>query len=284
MSEPTVAITTTTATGLTATGLTLTGRRARGLLRSQYAYMTEYRSELLLWALSMSLSFILMGVWYEASGRADVGLSSEDVVRYFFGVFLVRQFTAVWVIWEVEVQITKGQLSPQLLLPIDPVWKHLAGHVAERLARAPFIVGLVVLFFSLYPAAFFVPTLAQVGLFIALVTSAFLLRFALQYTLAMACFWLERASALETLHFLLYLFGSGAIAPLEAFPAALRDVVMLTPFPYMIWLPARALMGDLDPALLSRGVVVMGAWFSVFVVLNRVLWRLGLRRYSSMGA
>ena len=264
--------------------LSTTARRARGLLRSQYAYMTEYRSELLLWALSMSLSFILMGVWFAASGRADVGLSQADVVRYFFGVFLVRQLTAVWVIWEVEQQVTKGQLSPQLLLPIDPVWKHLAGHVAERLARAPFVVALVGLFFALYPAAFFVPTASQLLLFAALAASAFLLRFALQYTLAMACFWLERASALESLHFLLYLFGSGAIAPLEAFPPGLRDVVMLTPFPYMIWLPARALMGDVDPALLSRGLIVMASWFVVFVVLNRVLWRLGLRRYSSMGA
>ena len=259
-------------------------RRGRGLLSSQYAYMVEYRAELVLWALSMSLSFILMGVWYEASARADVGLSQAQIVRYFFCVFLVRQFTAVWVLWELEQQIQKGQLSPQLLLPIDPVWKHLAGHVAERLARGPFVVLLAALFFALYPSALFVPSMSQALLFVALVVGAFLLRFAIQYTVAMACFWLERASAIETLHMLLYMFASGAIAPLEAFPPAMRDVVMWTPFPYLIWLPARALMGGLDDDTLHRGVLVMLGWFVVFVVLNRIGWRLGLRRYSSMGA
>ncbi len=259
-------------------------RRGRGLLSSQYAYMVEYRAELVLWALSMSLSFILMGVWYEASARADVGLSQEQIVRYFFCVFLVRQFTAVWVLWELEPQIQRGQLSSQLLLPIDPMWKHLAGHVAERVARAPFVVLLSVLFFSLYPRALFLPSLRDVVVFVVLVVAAFVVRFAIQYTVAMACFWLERASAIEALHMLLYMFVSGAIAPLEAFPPALRAVAMWTPFPFMVWLPARALMGDLDDATLVHGVIVMLGWFVLFVVVNRLAWRRGLARYSSMGA
>ena len=52
----------------------------------------------------------------------------------------------------------------------------------------------------------------------------------------------------------------------------------------MIWLPARALMGDIDATVLSRGVIVMVAWGLGFFIVNRVLWRLGLRRYSAMGA
>jgi ABC-2 type transport system permease protein len=264
--------------------LRLLWMRSRGLFMASYAYMTEYRAELLLWALSMSLSFILMGVWFEASSRADVGITPENVVRYFFSVFLVRQLTVVWVVWDVEEQVRLGKLSSQLLLPIDPVWRHLMGHIAERFARLPFVVVLVALFFALYPAAFFVPSASSVGLFLLLSLGAFLLRFIIQYTVAMGCFWLERASAIETLHVLLYMFASGAIAPLEAFPVEVREVLMLTPFPYMIWLPARALMGDIDVDVLWRGALVMSAWGVFFLVINRVLWRRGLRRYSAMGA
>lgn len=266
------------------TTLRHTSMRVRGLFMASYAYMTEYRAELLLWALSMSLSFILMGVWFEASGRADVGISQADVVRYFFSVFLVRQLTVVWVVWDVEEQVRRGTLSSQLLLPIDPAWRHLMGHIAERFARLPFVVLLVVLFFALYPAAFFVPSASSIALFLLLSLGAFLLRFIIQYTVAMGCFWLERASAIETLHVLLYMFASGAIAPLESFPVDVRTVLMITPFPYMIWLPARALMGDIDATVLSRGVIVMVAWGLAFFIVNRVLWRLGLRRYSAMGA
>lgn len=268
-------------------------RRLLGLFRSSYAYMNEYRAELILWALANSLSFILMGVWYQAAGRgsfvgvrngAAVALSPDDFVRYFLAVFIVRQLTVVWVIWEFEQQVVNGKLAPQLLQPVDPVWRHVMAHVGERFARLPFSIALVALFFVIYPGALFVPSLADFTLFCVLCLAAFCLRFALQYTIAMGCFWTERSSSLEQINFLFYMFLGGAIAPLDVFPEAVRQVIMLTPFPYMIWFPARVLLGDVAPGDIGRAALVMGAWFVVAVVVNRVLWRAGLRRFSSMGA
>ena len=190
----------------------------------------------------------------------------------------------VWVIWEFEPQVLKGGLSSQLLLPLDPVWKHVAGHVGERAARAPFIVLLVVLFFVLYPQGFFVPSVTTTILFIALGIGAFVLRFLIQYTLAMGCFWTERMASLESVNFLLYMFFGGAIAPLDVFPPLVRELVLLTPFPYMVWLPARVLTGHVDADVIVRGIFVMAVWCVIFLAANRLLWRLGLRRFSAMGA
>lgn len=259
-------------------------RRARALFRVGYAYMTEYRAELVLWALANSLSFILMGAWYQAAGRGTFALAPVDVVRYFLAVFVVRQLTVVWVIWEVETQVQGGKLAPQLLQPLDPVWRHFMNHVAERVARLPFSALLVALFFAIYPRAFFVPSPSTIALFVALVTTAFLLRFLVQYTIALLCFWTERASSLEQLNFLLYMFLGGAIAPLDFFPPAVRAVVMWTPFPSMIWLPCRVLLGDVPTIDVVRAVAVLGGWIVFFGIVNRVLWRAGLRRFSAMGA
>lgn len=259
-------------------------RRMTALFRVGYAYMTEYRAELILWALANSLSFILMGVWYQAAGRGSFALAPVDVVRYFLAVFVVRQLTVVWVIWEVEQQVQGGKLAPQLLQPVDPAWRHFMNHVAERVARLPFSAALVALFFVLYPRAFFVPKASTVALFLVLVTTSFLLRFLLQYTIALLCFWTERASSLEQLNFLLYMFLGGAIAPLDFFPPAVRDVVMWTPFPSMVWLPCRVLLGDVPAEDVVHAVAVLGGWSIFFFVVNRVLWRAGLRRFSAMGA
>lgn len=123
-------------------------KQAQAFLSVYYAYMLEYRAELFLWALSGTLPLILMGVWTKASQSGQFGLQPVDFARYFLTVFLVRQNTAVWVIWEFEKEVIEGRLSPRLLQPIDPVWHHVAGHLAERLARLPFTFMLVVLFFS----------------------------------------------------------------------------------------------------------------------------------------
>lgn len=257
-------------------------RITRTLLSVYYAYMVEYRAELILWVLSGSLPLILMGVWIEAAQGGQFGLSPIDFVRYFLAVFIVRQFSVVWVIWEFEREIVEGKLSFRLLQPLDPGWHHLISHFAERFARLPFAIFLIIFFFFLYPDAFWLPSLPNLLLCLLTVCLAFLLRFVSQYTFAMMAFWIERANAIESFWFLFYLFLSGLIAPLEVFPPLLREIVLWTPFPYMINFPASILVGL--PVNVPQGILAMLGWIALFWVLNRWLWRKGLRQYSGMGA
>ena len=259
-----------------------TFRKARVLLEIYYAYLLEYRAELFLWALSGSLPIILMGVWTQAAKSGQFGLAPVDFARYFLSVFIIRQFTIVWVIWEFEKQVVEGKLSPRLLQPLDPVWHHVASHLSERLARLPFAIALVILFFVLYPQAFWIPQLGNLLLFVLAVLLAFALRFVIQYTFALLAFWTERANAIENFFFLFYLFFSGLIAPLEMFPPSVRAIVQWTPFPYLIDFPASLLVGL--PVNLVQGFLAILGWFLLFFVVNRWLWRRGLRQYSGMGA
>lgn len=257
-------------------------RKAKTILSVYYAYMLEYRAELILWVLSGTLPLILMGVWVEAAQTGDFALSPQQFIRYFLAVFLVRQFTVVWVIWEFEREIVEGKLSMRLLQPLDPGWHHLASHFAEKFARLPFAFVLIGLFFWLYPQSAWMPSIAQLFLFAVSVTMAFLLRFIMQYTMAMLAFWTERASAIENFSFLFFLFLSGMIAPLETFPPIVRSIALWTPFPYLIAFPASLLVGL--PQNIPAGFAVMIGWGAIFFVLNRWLWRRGLRQYSGMGA
>ena len=257
-------------------------KKALTMLSVYYAYMAEYRAELILWVLSGSLPIILMGVWIKAAQGGQFGLTPVDFARYFLAVFIVRQISNVWVIYEFEREIVEGKLSPRLLQPLDPVWHHIASHVAERAARMLFTLLLIVLFFILYPQAFWLPSLGRFLLFALALVLAFALRFVIQYTFAMFAFWTERATALDSFWSLFYLFLSGLIAPLKVFPEPVRAVVVWTPFPYMIDFPASLIVGL--PVDVARGFLSMVGWFLVFLGLNRWLWRRGLKRYSGMGA
>lgn len=257
-------------------------RIAPALISTYYAYMVEYRAELLLWVLSGSLPLILMGVWVEAARQTQVGLSPIEFIRYFIAVFLARQFSVVWVIWDFEREIVEGKLSFRLLQPLDPFWHYLSSHFAERFARLPFALMVLALFFLVYPAAAWVPSLPRLLMFGVTVLLAFLLRFVMQYTLAMFAFWTERAAALEQFTFLFYLFLSGLIAPLETFPPLMRAIVLWTPFPYMINIPASILVGL--PVDWVRALLLPLGWIGVFWMANRMLWRRGIKHYSGMGA
>lgn len=247
-----------------------------------YAYMLAYRAELILWALASSMPFIMMGAWMQAAETHALALTPDDFARYFLTLFIVRQLTAVWVIWDVEHDVVKGRLARSLLMPFPVSARYVLSHVADRLARGPFLISLTALFLVLRPGTFFLPTWDRALLFVATVVLAFALRFLIQFTLAMLAFWTERASALEGIFSLVYVFCSGVIAPLSLFPDGARAVLEFLPFALLLHFPTAVLLGlDVD---IARSFALLIAWSAVFLVLNRLLWRAGLRRFTSMGA
>ncbi len=259
-----------------------------------YGLMTAYRGEIMLWAVATALPLIMMGVWTEAAANGAFVMSSAEVARYFIAVYLIRQFSIVWVIYDFEWHVVEGRLSPRLLHPIDPGWGFFIAHFSEQACRLPIAVGLIGLCFAIFPSAFlgsqespglWAPGWDRAALAVAAVYLAFCCRYALQYSLAMLAFWLERVVRVDELFMIPFMFFSGILFPLEelrAWSPLLFDIAMATPFPYMLWFPATLLTGGEVPIV--RGFVVLTAWLVVFFIINRILWRRGLKHYSAMGA
>ena len=263
-------------------GLARAGRQARALFQQQLALMVEFRAEIYLWVFAGVLPLILLGVWAQAAQGGAFSLSSIDFIRYFIAVFVVRQFTFIWVIWEFEELVVSGRLSFSLLQPLNPIWRFFASHLTERVVRLPLVGVIVALAFAIYPQAFWVPDAAHALGAVALVLCAFLVRFILQYMMAMLAFWSERASAIEDLWYVLHLFLSGLIAPLEVYPPSVRALAELTPFPYLIYYPANLLCGRGVP--LGKALIVLGVWGALALLVQRRLWKKGLESYTAMGA
>lgn len=257
-------------------------RIAAALLSSQYAYMLEYRAEIALWALSGVLPLIMLAVWQGSSGAAAAGFTPQALGRYFLAAFVVRQFSVVWLIHVFEEDALQGKLSPQLLQPLQPLWRYLAAHVAEQATRVPFVALMLAAVFVLKPGLLWLPSPGQLLLGIVAIQAAFVLRFLLQTLVAMLCFWSERAAALDRLLLIPYLFLSGLVAPLESFPPGVRQLALWTPFPAMVSFPAKLLAGEIVDV--GAGFLNLALWCGVLFPLSRLLWRAGVRRYSAMGA
>jgi len=263
--------------------------RARAILSVNFGFMLEFRVELLFWMVATMLPLIMMGLWVLAAGRGDFPMDASQIARYFLAVFLVRQFTIVWVIYDFEYDVVRGRLSPFLLQPIDPIWRFIGAHLSEQAARGPFVLAMLAVFVVLYPAAIregdqlWLPTVQGVIAAIVATYAAFVQRFFVQYTLAMGAFWIEKPTALENLWSIPYLYLSGLVAPLAFFPEPIRQLAMWTPFPYVVWFPATLFTGT-NTISFMHGMTILLGWIVVFVVLNRILWRAGLRKYSAMGA
>jgi ABC-2 type transport system permease protein len=258
------------------------GPIARALLGSQLALMLEYRAEILLWALSGLLPLLMFTLWSGAPAGAASGISPAAFARYFLAAFVVRQFSVVWVVYAFEEDHLLGRLSPYLLQPLPLIWRYVAAHLAEQITRLPFVLAMAGLFVLAVPGALAMPSPGRIVLTLIAAHLAFWLNFLLQYAITMLCFWSDRASALERLLYIPYLFLSGLLAPLSLYPPGVQALAFHTPFPSMLYLPVQlAAGGTID---VGASFLAAFGWLALLVPLNLVLWRISVRRYGAMGA
>ena len=81
------------------------------------------RVEIALRAVSGLLPLIMLAIWRESSNFGE--FNNISLTHYFISAFIVRQFTAVWVMVTFEEDYIQGKLSPFLLQPISPFWRYI---------------------------------------------------------------------------------------------------------------------------------------------------------------
>jgi len=266
-------------------------RELAGLYLQQFrtttAMMFQYRVMLLIWMLGQVLEpLIYLIVWSVVSTTAGGSIgdyTTTDFAGYFIVLMLVNQFSYTWIMYDFEYRVRDGTLSFALLRPVHPIHSDIADNISAKLITLPamFIIAVGLAFF--FHAAIS-PQPWAILLFIPAMLLAFLVRFMLEWTLALAAFWTTRVSALNQAYFVLMLFLSGQIAPLTLLPNPVQLVANVLPFRWVIGFPVELLLGRLSPVEAFIGLGAQAAWLVLGVLLVQLVWRRGVKEYSAVGA
>jgi ABC-2 type transport system permease protein len=244
-----------------------------------------YRASLLIWMIGHILEpVVYLIVWSRVSADGTVGgYSAADFAAYYIVLMLVNHATYTWILYEYEYRVREGALSAALLRPVHPIHADIADNVSSKLITLPIMLAAAFLLALLFHPAWSIPLWAAACFAPALV-AAFLLRFLLEWTLALVAFWTTRVGAANQAYFVLFLFLSGQIAPLSLFPAPVRAAAEILPFRWMIGFPVELLLGQISPARAAAGLLAQTAWIVLAFFLLRAVWRAGVRAYSAVGA
>jgi ABC-2 type transport system permease protein len=78
-------------------------------------------------------------------------------------------------------------------------------------------------------------------------------------------------------------FISGQMLPLDILPTFWANLLKALPFQYLAYFPATVFLGHTRGEDLIWGLLGEAGWAAGFFVLARLLYRIGLRRYSAYG-
>ncbi|HEX6508045.1 MAG TPA: ABC-2 family transporter protein [Chloroflexota bacterium] len=258
----------------------------RAQLRTTIAIQLQYRAELAIWLIGLVLQpVIYLIVWSTvagASGGSVGGYTRSDFAAYFIVLMLVNHLTFTWVIYGMDARIRQGTFSPMLLRPVHPIHVDIADNVTYKLltlsVMIPATIALILIFRpTLHPAPW------AVVAFIPALLLAFVLRFVVEWTIAMVAFWISRMNAIDQMYYVGVLFLSGQVAPLSLFPAPIRIVASILPFRWIISFPVELLLGRVTLSGAIQGFAAQGLWIGVMFLAFAGMWRTGIARYSAVG-
>jgi ABC-2 type transport system permease protein len=254
------------------------------LIKSTWASWMQYRSFFFVLAFGWMIPpLIYLFVWSTAAGEETIGgLSRGEFVSYYLVLILVNQLTYSQTNWTLGDVIREGGLNFWLLKPLPSLYHVLASEGAGKVVTMIFVIPVsLLLALVLHPELNTTPE--NVILFIPALILAWALRFFWGYGLALLAFWTSRADSLLSLQDSLVFLLSGMVAPVPLLPGLLQDAARLLPFRYMVGFPIEVLTGHLTSSELFYGFSCQLGWLSIAVILSRLAWRSGLRRYSAVG-
>ncbi len=259
--------------------------RAQFVIR--IAEQLQYRVALAIWLIEVALTpLISIVVWSAVAntqGGVVGGYTPSTFAAYFIAAMLVNYLTHTWVFWEFEWRIREGRLSSLLLKPVHPVHGDIAYNLCYKLLMLTVILPVTVLLVVLFHPTFHLTWLHSLVLVVVLI-EAYILRFMIEWTLALLAFWTTRVNVLNQLYMTVMLFLSGQLVPLTFFPPSVQTIAGILPFRWMVSFPVELCLGSLSWGDIWSGLGIESIWVMLSVTLLFVVWRTGVRRYSAVGA
>jgi viologen exporter family transport system permease protein len=206
------------------------------------------------------------------------GFTFPDMIAYYLLAMIGRAFSSMpGLASGIARDIRDGTVKKYLIQPIDMIGFLLLQRVAHKLVY--YLVATLPFALVFYLCrGYFQTGWPDAGTFLAFLTSlvlAFLLGFFLEASIGMIGFWFFLSGQMFPLSMLDKFAVVGSIT--------LGDIVRATPLQYLAYFPAAVFLGKIQGTRLLWGLVIEVGWLLFFVIVCRLAFNRGVRRYSAFG-
>jgi ABC-2 type transport system permease protein len=215
-------------------------------------------------------------------GGSVGGYTAGGLAAYYIVWTVVRQMNVVSTPYDWERRIQRGRLSMLLMRPMHPIHYDVSYFAGWKFVMLIFSLPIMVIL-----ALIFKPTLnpswLQIAVFFIAIWGAYLVRTMIFEVLGMITFWTTRVSAIFELFFALELILSGRLVPMPLMPDWVQHLAFYLPFQWTFFFPINVLVGKPTTAELLTGLGVQLFWILSGLLVIKVVWHFGIRRFSSVG-
>ena len=228
--------------------------------------------------------FIIYGIIVAAYSNVIYNISPDELNRYhltvsqmiwYLSLTEMALFCSFYNFLDLQADIQSGQIELSLLRPIS-VWKlKLAEWLGSFFGRFSILIVPSILLISMIAKGFEINLINFIGILVSLGLGAIIFLCA-HFIIGCSTIWLRQS---EPAYWLwqksMFLLGA-LLWPLALYPAWLRELVWITPFPAVLAVTGNWVIGS-SIYLLIGGFFAQLIWVAVFLTLaslvNKLVWR-----------
>lgn len=256
----------------------------------EFRKLLAYRSDFWITFLGQTLIQLLVAraLWqmiFTSQGKTEMqGFTLEMMNLYYLIVPIGMRILTGENIGFVAREIYDGTFTRYLLYPLSVFQYKTLTYLTYSLFYS---IQLLILYTAyktfIADAPFVLPDFGNLLTGVMLFMMAAMAYAMMAMMMEMVSLWADNIWTLVVmLRFFTSFFGGGFI-PLNFLPTWTQRILEWTPFPYLISLPARTIMGLSTFEEIAKGSVILMIWILVFMELVKLIWKKGQHKYTGVG-
>lgn len=245
-----------------------------------------YRLSFILWRLRNVFNLLLIFfLWSGVFGSKQIifNYTHEKIISY----ILLLNITSALVLssrtTDIANDILSGNIINYLLKPISFFKTFISRELADKTINIIFsIIEVILLMIVLKPTLFIQTNLINYFVFFIAILIGGAIAFFINLSLSFIAFWTSEVWAPRFIYFILINFLAGSFFPLDILPQPIYNFFLLTPFPYLIFLPIKIYLNGLTQELLTP-LIIGTCWSIILYYFSRMFWLKGIKQFSFYG-
>lgn len=231
--------------------------------------------------------FVARALWeniFSSSGKeAMEGFTLSMVTLYYVILPIGNRMLTGENIGFLSREIYDGSFSKYLLYPISFFHYKTLTYMTYSLFYSVQLILIFIIYQIFFSDGLTILDLQNLGIGCLLFLIASFAYCRLAIFIELISLWADNVWTLMVMcRFFVYFFGGGFV-PIVFFPSWFQSFLSFTPFPYLITLPIRTIMGISTPQEMGQGLILLCFWSFFFYMASTLLWNKGQYKYTGVG-
>ncbi|MBI2309667.1 ABC-2 family transporter protein [Candidatus Collierbacteria bacterium] len=258
-------------------------RKYWALARAELLDAIQEKEEIFIWIIIEAIPVFVMGSLWLANQKSLVRVSISEMVTYYLVVMVTARLTEFYFDEYVQEDIRDGTFARYLIKPIRSPELFIPVTWGRKLFANLILLPIIALMIIGFRQYLVFPDLAGVLLFAAFLFISSFIRYSLSVLVTTGAFYWEQTHSLVHLRWILETVAGGYVLPLIFYPDWLRFIPDSLPFKYIYFVPTAVFTGMITNSEAANNLLPAFLWMIGLLVISHLAWRIGVKRYISVG-